>query len=371
MSNDATVSPQPKEGIAGRPAPRTWFGRINRWLGAFKGLPLVTVLGSLVVAGFQYSNDYQDKVSAQAKEDMKGATDTFTDVSKRFSEAQTLQQMLFLDFSNGSDEHLNTNQHTQAGKHAQSIVGAYETSATGLLEAGDLIARDAEIYIDWASNFKRDAPQPSHPTGDPLSLSVLKSSDFDCNENLPLFVSTDAEAAQSIRDGTRSACQLDRSERLNRAKNSPVVNVCPRQKDKSATEAITIDWFSAKHQALTLHYCFENLHERLGRIRSWAARPDARPLAKERGAQRARTGPDGHRQSSHQARGLHGSRHVPDGGHPAELPAGQFRLPSSACHTARKPVQRRLHAAQHFVAHRAEKIMTRPPVITATSRIAV
>ncbi len=281
MSNDATVSPQPKEGIAGRPAPRTWFGRINRWLGAFKGLPLVTVLGSLVVAGFQYSNDYQDKVSAQAKEDMKGATDTFTDVSKRFSEAQTLQQMLFLDFSNGSDEHLNTNQHTQAGKHAQSIVGAYETSATGLLEAGDLIARAAEIYIDWASNFKRDAPQPSHPTGDPLSLSVLKSSDFDCNENLPLFVSTDAEAARSIRGGTRSACQLDRLERLNRAKNSPVVNVCPRQKDKSATEAITIDWFSAKHQALTLHYCFETLHERLGRIRSWAARPDARPLAKD------------------------------------------------------------------------------------------
>ena len=37
---------------------------------------------------------YQDKVSAQAKEDMTAATTTFTDISKAFSEAQTLQQIL-------------------------------------------------------------------------------------------------------------------------------------------------------------------------------------------------------------------------------------------------------------------------------------
>lgn len=281
MPNDATVKPQSEEDVAPRRGPLKWLGQVDHWLGLVKGLSVFTVLSSLAVACFQYSSQYQDKVSAQAKEDMKGATDTFTDVSKRFSEAQTLQQMLFLDFSNAFDEHVTAGQRPLATKQAQHIVGNYEASAIALLEAGDLIARDAEIYIDWASNFKRDSAQPSHPIRDPLSLSLLKSYDFDCNDNLPQFVSIDNTAGKIDRDSTGSACRFDRSERLARAKNSPVVNLCPRQKDKTDAEAVTIDWFSARHQALTLHFCFEALHERLGLVRSWAARPEARPPTRE------------------------------------------------------------------------------------------
>ena len=279
MPNEVTVSPLPENSVAPRQGPLRWLGRVGRWFGVFKGLTIVSVLSSAIVAGFQYSNDYQDKVSAQARDDMKGATDTFTDVSKRFSEAQTLQQMLFLDFSNAFDERVDVSQRTSAARHAQGIIPAYETSATALLEAGDLTARSAEIYIDWASNFKRDSDQPRHPTGDPLSLSMLKSSDFDCNENLPQFVSVDFETAKSIRQSSGTACEIDLSGRLAKEKNSPVINICPRE--KKGPEAATIDWFSARHQALALQYCFENLHDRLGRIRSWAARPDARPPAKE------------------------------------------------------------------------------------------
>jgi hypothetical protein len=69
---------------------------------------------------------------------------------------------------------------------------------------------------------------------------------------------------------------------LERARKSTVVSLCSRPKeDPGPPEGITIDWFSAKHQALTLHYCFENLHERLARVRSWAAHPEGRPPTKE------------------------------------------------------------------------------------------
>jgi hypothetical protein len=95
MPNDATVTPQPEENAAPRRAPLRWLGRLDKWLHLVGGISIFTLLSSLAVGYFQYYSEYQEKVSVQAREDMKGATDTFTDVSKRFSEAQTLQQMLF------------------------------------------------------------------------------------------------------------------------------------------------------------------------------------------------------------------------------------------------------------------------------------
>lgn len=280
MPNDATVTPQP-EGNASR-GPLSWLTRVDHWIRLAGGLSIFTLLSSLAVGYFQYYSEYQEKVSVQAREDMKGATDTFTDVSKRFSEAQTLQQILFQDFSDAFDESFNANKRAAAAKHAQSIVPTYETGSIALLESGDLIARDAEIYIDWASDFKRDPNHSNQPSGDPLTRPVLKAYDFTCNENLPQFVPADASAAQASRNDKTPACELSRSERLARASNSTSVSLCPRQKGvNDPRDGVTIDWFSAKHQALTLHYCFENLHDRLARVRSWAAHPEGRPPTKE------------------------------------------------------------------------------------------
>src|SRR5467141_2185304 len=60
----------------------------------------------------QYLNAYQEKVSAQAKEDMTAATNTFIEIANAFSEAQTLQQILFFDFSGALDD--NTESSEQA-----------------------------------------------------------------------------------------------------------------------------------------------------------------------------------------------------------------------------------------------------------------
>ena len=282
MPNDATVMPQPEENAAPRRGPLRWLGRFDRWIRLVGGLTFFTALSSFAIGSFQYYNDYQEKVSAQAKEDMKGATDTFTDVSKRFSEAQTLQQMLFQDFSDAFDESAAANKRTAAAKHAQGILPAYEAGTIALLESGDLIARNAEIYIDWASDFKRDPNRSNQPSGDPLTRPVLKSYDFSCNDNLPQFVPADAGAAHDDSNDKTPACELSRSDRLARANRSTSVSLCPRQKGvNDPPEGVTIDWFSAKHQAMTLHYCFDNLHERLGRVRSWAAHPEGHPPAKE------------------------------------------------------------------------------------------
>jgi hypothetical protein len=75
-----------------------FFGKTNRVLSYAKGLPVITLVGSLLVGYFQYLNAYQEKVSAQAKEDMTAATNTFIEIANAFSEAQTLQQILFSIF---------------------------------------------------------------------------------------------------------------------------------------------------------------------------------------------------------------------------------------------------------------------------------
>src|SRR5258708_4357541 len=200
MSNDATVKPQPEEKTAPRKGVLEWFRELNHGLELVKGLSVVTVLSSIAVGYFQYYGEYQEKVSAQAREDMKGATDTFTDVSKRFSEAQKLQQILFQDFSDAFDESAQANKRAVAGKHAQSIVPTYEAGSIALLESGDLIARDAEIYIDLAIHFKRDSKQANPPSGDPPTRPALKTHHSDCNDYSPRFLAPEPEVPQAVRD---------------------------------------------------------------------------------------------------------------------------------------------------------------------------
>ena len=181
-----------------------WFGRINRWLGAFKGLPLFTVLSSFVVGGFQYYNEYQEKVSAQAKEDMKGATDTFTDVSKTiFRGADTRSRCCFRIFQTDSTTTSMPTSGPAPANTPRVSSATYEASATGLLESGDLIARTPKsISIGPAtSNVTRHVEQPS---GDPLSPARAEILRFRLQRiSAAIPVRTDAEAAQAIRDGIR------------------------------------------------------------------------------------------------------------------------------------------------------------------------
>src|SRR6266404_3881395 len=144
VSPDRKVVPEHKgwRGRLGR-----FFGKTNRVLSYAKGLPVITLVGSLLVGYFQYLNAYQEKVSAQAKEDMTAAANTFTEIANAFSEAQTLQQILFFDFSAALDDNTDADGKALTTKDAQNVYPAYEHARKLLRQNSDLLARKAEIYV--------------------------------------------------------------------------------------------------------------------------------------------------------------------------------------------------------------------------------
>src|SRR5206468_8822050 len=209
---------------------------------------------------------------ARAETDMRMATATFTEISRKFSEAQMLQQAMFLDFLNALDENTGPDEQALATRHAKTMSEAYEAAGLALLQTAEVMARSAEIYVDWATDFRRDPADPHYPNSDPLSRLLLAAYDFDCNDNLPAFV-----PRKTARQRTASACQVDSNQFFDPYDDS-YVNLCPRQKDKADQgHSVTIHWYSAKHQVLTMHYCFDALHRRLAKVRAWASQGEPNP----------------------------------------------------------------------------------------------
>src|SRR5437899_4374041 len=160
MPPDGAGGPQGPDGHVKGPieAPSLWE-RIKSWDSQFsvaKGLAIVTLLTSFFGGYFQYLNAYQEKVSTQAKEDMAGATTTFTDVSNAFAEIQALQQFLYADFTRAVRDKSDASDKALSTINAQHVSEIYEKARTTLRENVDLLARKAEIYIDWASDNYRD-----------------------------------------------------------------------------------------------------------------------------------------------------------------------------------------------------------------------
>ena len=114
---------------------------------------VLTLLTSLFGGYFQYLNAYQDKVSTQAKEDMTAATATFTEVSNSFAEMQALQQILYSDFTSAVRDKSDASDHALSSKNAKEASDTYEKARTTLRENVDVLARKAEVYIDWASDI--------------------------------------------------------------------------------------------------------------------------------------------------------------------------------------------------------------------------
>jgi hypothetical protein len=256
----------------------TLFGKTNSVLSYAKGLPVITLIGSLLVGYFQYLNAYQDKVSAQAKDDMAAATSTFTDIANAFSGAQTLQQILFFDFSNALDVHSDADEKALGTKDARGIFPTYESARTLLRQNSNLLARKAEIYIDWASDVDRDPAEARTPTTDPLTESLLGDYNFDCDDsaNFPQFETATSANGKTVSDKTnKDLCQVDKDQG-NYDPDKSYVNLCARRNGEIVRNkpSITIHWYSAKHQVLTMHYCLQAVHARLLAARDWASQSE-------------------------------------------------------------------------------------------------
>jgi hypothetical protein len=286
--DDTHERPQEQQGDPKNPGRwqrvKVFFGEVDGRLSVVKGLTAVTVLSSVFVGYFQYLNAYQDKVSAQAKEDMTAATAAFTDISKAFSEAQTLQQILYLDFTNAIKDKTDTSDEALSTKNARGASEAYEKTRTALRQNIDVLVRKAEIYIDWASDIDRDSAAKRNVDQDPLTRSVLRDYDFNCSDeaNFPRFGNVDAAWTDDDRRPDKEFCAAGAKQAADSeiTPDKAFVRLCTTMKD--GVHSTRVYWYSAKHHVLTMHYCFEAAHDRLQVARDWASNSERNKTKEEK-----------------------------------------------------------------------------------------
>jgi len=202
-----------------------------------KGLTVLSFFGTLVGAYFQDLSAYQNKVSAQAKEDMTAATDTFKQTANTLSTAITLQSLLFYDFFHGVNLNVGDDKNALTSKNAQDLYKPYEDAAAALHENINLLARQVEINLDWASDINRDPATNTSFGTDLISTSYLGAVNFDCDEDTPKFARDDHTIVKT-----------------------------------KGGKSLTIDWYSAKHHVLTIAYCFDVTHKTyMETVRQWAS----------------------------------------------------------------------------------------------------
>lgn len=265
----------------GNPKKPGWWERIKIWdsqISAAKGLAIVTCLTGFFGGYFQYLNAYDEKVGVQAKDDMAAATATFMEISNAFAEAQLLQQLIYFDFVDAVSEKTDAGDKDMTTKNARDIFPGYIKARTMLRQNSSVLARKAEIYIDWASDRDRDPAKPRPLDDDPLNQALLGYYNFDCHAfaNSPHFenVNTKGENPDPIKSN-EGACAAGNV--INENSNKTSIHLCARDENGNNDphkSPVTINWLSAKHHVLTMYYCFNATHAHMETVRIWASSND-------------------------------------------------------------------------------------------------
>jgi hypothetical protein len=251
MPDDAIPIEQPKKDDQAtrslRERCRNLLSGIQNRFHFFVSLPVITVIGSLLASHFQYLSAYQDKVAAEAKQQVSAAETTYTDVSIMFSKAITLQQYLFFDFRDSVKANTFSDGHALNTTDARAVFKQYDELRISLRQNIDLLARRVERDLDWRSDPERD-PANVSLVDDPVTRIKLGAYNFECeSEDGPM---PDFHPGES-----------------NVALPPPPEMLAYNPKAKP----LRLDWYSAKHHVLTLYYCFEVAHRRIVAARQWAA----------------------------------------------------------------------------------------------------
>jgi len=258
----------PRRAVPASPGFWTRLQAFDGRLSIAKGFTAVTLLTGFFGGYFQYLNSYEDKVSTLAKADMQSATSTFVEISDAFAEAQMLQQLIFFDFATALDAGPDAGEKGMVTQAGNDVFPSYVKARTKLRQNSSVFAHKAEIYIDWASDLGRDPATQQALDGDPLTETLLGNYNFDCDA--PANFATLAGANRAAPAAPRcSGDSLD-------VRNPLRISLCARRAETGdidpARPAITIDWQSAKHHVLTMHYCFEATHSEIHTARIWASK---------------------------------------------------------------------------------------------------
>jgi hypothetical protein len=276
----ADSADNPPQGSNREPERSGLWERIKYWDSQFsvaKGLTIVTLLTGFFGGYFQYLNAYEDKVGADAKEDMTAATSTFEDVSNTFAEAQMLQQIIYFDLKDVLSDASDAGDKAMTTKNARDVYPDYIKVRTALRQNSGVIARKAEIYVDWASNLQRDPAAQQTLETDPLSEAVLGDYSFECDAPLnfpPLKITNTPGEDHDPNRPADDSCAAGKE--TDDPKKPYLHHLCARNNGKIVTNkpGVDINWYSAKHHVLIMHYCFEAAHRRIETARVWASNND-------------------------------------------------------------------------------------------------
>ena len=261
MSDDGDRAQQPLQ-PASRRNPGFWdrcdtiLGNINRRFHFFVSLPVVTALGSFLYSHVDYLTTYQNRIKEIGEQQIKAAEGTYSDVSKTFSQAITLQQLLFFNYRDAVQAGTQDDDSRLEAQNARAIYPKYDELRTSLREDIDLMARRAEADLDWASNTDRDAAKAGRVGLDPMSRIKLGAYNFDCDDDryMPNF----------------------------KTSRVPLPVPPEMKKENPAATPLGIDWYSAKHELLTLYFCFDKDHGRIEAARRWAAKSPVDDAARKK-----------------------------------------------------------------------------------------
>ncbi len=269
---EPTIQQQP-----GGDAPRSFWKRMlgfDSWLHSAASLSVVTLLAGWVGTYIQYLNSYEQKVSEIAQADMRDATAAFVEISNSYADVQMLQQLIYYDYvgSNTSDAGSKA-MTTAAGQEAYKN---YTSSRNALRKNSSIYVRKAELYIDWPSNLDRDAAAAAAYDGDPLTESLLGDYNFDCDaeKSFPHYEATQPD--EKAEEAARNLCVAPNETQKQIAMGSRTIFCAADDNGKivHSKSSREINWNSAKHHLLVMHYCFELTHGQIGTARIWASNND-------------------------------------------------------------------------------------------------
>jgi len=267
------AEPDAKEAAAASPL----LDRVRSWdqqFSVFKGLGLVTVAASLAGGYLQYLNTYEQKVSELAQADLAAATSAFVDISNAYAEVEMLQQLIYFNYaaSNSSDAG-NKAMTTKAGTDAYPN---YINARNALRKNSNIYARKAQLYIDWPSNLDRDSAGTAALDGDPLTETLLGDYNFDCDAKINFAHFESGKPDPKAEDAAKNLCTAPNETKKQVALDwkTYFCAVDDSGKIDHSKPALAINWYSAKHHLLIMHYCFELAHGQIGTARVWASGND-------------------------------------------------------------------------------------------------
>jgi hypothetical protein len=285
---EADNQQQPAGPAGGNPPRSVWrrFLGFDSWLHSAASLSLVTLLAGWVGTYIQYLNSYEQKVSETAQADMKDATAAFVEISDAYAGAQLLQQLIYYNYA--ASDTSDPGHKAMVTKAGQGAYDNYMTARDALRRNSSIHVRKAELYIDWPSNLGRDPAATAPYDGDPLTESLLGDYNFDCDakENFPHY--GNADDAGTIREkysveASQKACLVPNETHPQIAIGSKTVLCAADDQGKidHTQPSREINWHSAKHHLLVMHYCFELTHAQISAARIWASNNDVSHQAKD------------------------------------------------------------------------------------------